>query len=253
MSLSPVTFEFELSVILPAYLEEENLRLLLPRLRRVLDAQGFKYEVLVVDTIRPLDRTSDACALSNVTYLNRAGGNSFGDAVRTGIAAARGRYLLFMDADGSHSPEFIPELLARRAANDVVIASRYIDGGFTENSKSLIWMSRVLNFSYSLVLNLKCKDVSNSFKIYRAEQLRSLRLTCNNFDIIQEILFKLSQAVRGFKVAEVPFSFKKRMFGETKRNLARFILTYLFTILKLRLLSLPVPARKKLPSLAESS
>jgi len=247
-----MTFDFEVSVILPAYLEEENLRLLLPRLKRVLEQQGFKYEILVVDTIRPLDRTADACALSGATYLDRAGGNAVGDAIRTGIAAARGKYLLFMDADGSHTPEFIPELLSRREKHDVVIASRYIDGGFTENSASLIWMSRLLNFSYSLVLNLKCKDVSNSFKIYRAEQLRALRLSCNNFDIIQEILFKLSQAVRGFKVAEVPFSFKKRMFGETKRNLFLFILTYVFTIFKLRLLSLPVPARKKLPSVAEA-
>ena len=231
----------DLTVALPAYLEEENLRILLPRLEATLKRMAISYEILIVDTETPLDHTADVCRGENVRYLNRKGGNAFGNAVRTGIDEARGRRILFMDADGSHTPEFIPELYSRVNQADVVIASRYVEGGFTENSRALVLMSLALNMTYSIVLGLKCKDVSNSFKIYRADQLKELELTCQNFDIVEEILFKLRVLNPGLTIVEVPFSFKKRMFGETKRNLVVFIMTYVMTILKLRFM----PVRRK--------
>lgn len=223
-----------LSVILPAYQEEENLRVLLPRLRDTLQAMEIPYQILVVDTPEPLDLTREVCAQFGVDYVPRRGGNRYGDAIRTGIEEARGEYVLFMDADGSHTPEFIPRLFEFAGQNEVVIASRYVDKGHTENSFILVLMSRVLNLTYSLVLNLPCKDVSNSFKIYRASQLKPLKLRCNNFDIVEEILFKIRRNDSGIRIKEVPYIFKKRMFGETKRNLAVFILTYVYTMIKLR-------------------
>jgi dolichol-phosphate mannosyltransferase len=231
----------DLSVVLPAYLEEENLRVVLPRLNLTLKALPLTYEILVIDTQTPMDHTAEVCKANQVRYLNRKNGNSFGNAVRTGIDGAQGKRILFMDADGSHTPEFIPELYSRIGQADVVIASRYVEGGFTENSRALVWMSLALNITYSVLLGLKCKDVSNSFKIYRADQLKELELTCQNFDIVEEILYKLRVLNPGFKIVEVPFSFKKRMFGETKRNLVAFIMTYLVTIIKLRFM----PVRRK--------
>lgn len=224
----------ELSVLLPSYLEEENLRLLLPRLCDTLTNLTSSYEVIVVDTVVPLDNTRSVCEASDVRYVNRKPGNAFGDAVRSGISEARGEYMLFMDADGSHAPEFIPKLYEFIKEHDIIIASRYIAGGFTENSKLQIFMSRALNFTYALVLNLNCKDVSNSFKIYRSSLLKGLSLRSNNFDIIEEILFKINKNNKNIKIKEVPFSFKKRIFGETKRNLFIFMVTYLYTLLKLR-------------------
>jgi dolichol-phosphate mannosyltransferase len=226
----------ELSVVMPAYLEAENLRLLLPRLKSALEKCELKgFEILVVDTMTPLDETRQVCEQSGVKYLARAPGNFFGDAVRCGIKAAQGEWILCLDSDGSHPPEFAPELLGRRTQADIVIASRYVSGGYTENNLPLVMMSRVLNWTYSVVLNLKCKDVSNSFKLYRASLLKELRLTCSNFDIIEEILFKILRYHPETKISEVPFTFKKRMFGETKRNLLLFISTYIFTMIKLRL------------------
>jgi len=227
--------EPELSVVLPAYLEEENLRLLLPRLNHVLSGGREPFEIIVVDTQTPLDQTREVCVEHGALYLPRGGGETYGDAVRSGVAASKGRRVLLMDADGSHAPEFIPALLAARDRADVVIASRYIAGGYSENSLPLRAMSIVLNLSYAWILGLRCKDVSNSFKLYKGDQLRALRLKCHNFDIVEEILFKLSRANPGLRIVEVPFTFKKRMFGETKRNLLAFIFTYLYTIIKLRL------------------
>jgi dolichol-phosphate mannosyltransferase len=167
-------------------------------------------------------------------YVRREGSNSFGDAVRTAINYAKGKHLIFMDADGSHSPEFIPVMYRFTDEYDVVIASRYIEGGGTDNVRILVGMSLILNLIYSLVLNLKCKDVSNSFKIYRTSLLRELTLRCNNFDIVEEILCKIVRKHKKVRIKEVPFTFKQRMFGHTKRNLLLFIFTFIVTIIKLR-------------------
>ena len=224
----------ELSVVLPAYLEEENLRLLLPRLASTLETLGVHSEVIVVDTVAPLDRTRDVCLAHGCTYLPRTPGNEFGDAVRSGIAASRGRRVLFMDADGSHPPEFIADLWRSREQADVVVASRYTAGGVTENSLPLVLMSRVLNVSYAWVLGLPCRDVSNSFKLYPGAALRRLRLVCHHFDIVEEILYKLVRGPTRARIHEIPFAFKKRMFGDTKRNLLLFIASYAYTIVRLR-------------------
>ena len=224
----------DLSVVLPAFKEEDNLRLLLPRLHKTLTPLVGNYEIIVVDAVSPVDNTREVCTLNNVEYVSRENSNSFGDAVRSGIRKAKGKYVIFMDADGSHPPEFIARLYEYSERFDIVIASRYVDGGWTENSKLLTLMSRVLNITYSLVLNLDCKDVSNSYRLYRGDLLRSGHYSSHNFDIVEEILFKLNRSRGNLKIKEVPFLFKKRMFGKTKRNLVAFMATYLFTLLKLR-------------------
>ncbi len=223
----------DLSVIIPAYLEEENLRLLLPRLVTVLQATSVRWEILVIDTQSPIDNTAQVCEQNGVTHVARQGGTDYGDAVRTGIARAQGKWLLFMDADGSHSPEFIPRLLEASACHDVVIASRYVLGGATENPASLIFMSRVLNIIYRIVLRLPVHDVSNSFKVYDATLLKTANLECRHFDIVEEMLVKCSVARQPFRVIEVPFVFKARMFGHTKRNLLTFILSFYVTLWRL--------------------
>lgn len=226
--------ELDLSIILPAYLEEENLRLLLPRVKSCASEVTSLYEVIVVDTEQPLDGTATACSENKVTYLNRLVDNTYGSAIRTGISRSSGKYIIFMDADGSHHPEFIKELYVQRGVADIVVASRYVDGGHTENSTILILMSRIVNIGYSLVLNIKCKDVSNSFKLYNGDQLRGLELKCKNFDIVEEILFKIMKLYPNAVIKEIPFTFKQRMFGETKRSLFQFIFTYIVTLFRLR-------------------
>lgn len=224
-----------LSIVIPAYLEEENLRVILPRLKRELSNLSESYEVLVIDTVCSLDNTKNVCIENGVTYINRENGNAYGNAVRTGIKYFCGKYIVFMDADGSHSPEFIAKLYQYREHYDVVIASRYVEGGITDNSKILIFMSLIVNIIYSTILNLNCKDVSNSFKLYKASLLKSLNLYCDNFDIIEEILFKLKRGNKSLKIKEIPFCFKQRLYGQTKRNLFKFALSYFFTLIKLRL------------------
>jgi dolichol-phosphate mannosyltransferase len=223
-----------LTIAIPAYLEEENLRIVLPRLSKTLMALPISFEIVVVDTQTPMDNTRMVCQENNVVCINRLSGNNYGDAVRTAIEYCTSPYLLFMDGDGSHAPEFIPNFLKFADSYDVVIASRYVKGGSSHSSKHLVFMSKVVNVLYSVILNLNCKDVSNSFKLYRTALLKPLTLYSKNFDILEEILFKMKRNCRKLRVLELPFKFKDRMFGHTKRNLFVFILTYLYTLLKLR-------------------
>jgi len=225
-----------LSVIIPAYREAKNLKVLLPRLKKILTTLSVESEILIIDTKQSMDNTEKLCALNRVKYFKREADNAYGSAIRTGIQKASGKYILFMDSDGSHLPEFILKMFPFVKEFDVVIASRYVAGGETENSKILILMSKIVNIIYSLVLAINCKDVSNSFKIYRARDIQSLNLKCNNFDVVEEILYKVCRNKKNIKIKEVPCVFKKRMHGTTKRNLFLFMLSYMFTLIRLRLM-----------------
>ena len=225
----------DLSILLPAYLEEENLRLILPRIKSQCQLLTESFEIIVIDTMKPLDGTAELCQELGVKHISRTLGNTYGDAVRSGIASSVGNSVVFMDADGSHTPEFIRNLYENKDPNIICVASRYKDGGYTENSLILVWMSMLVNIGYRVVLGINCKDISNSFKLYPGEALRDLKLKCNNFDIVEEILLKVLKQNPEFKISEIPFTFKKRMFGKTKRNLFLFMFTYLVTLFRLKL------------------
>jgi dolichol-phosphate mannosyltransferase len=224
-----------LSIIIPSYNEFENLQVLLPQLKTELTNSKINYEILIIDTVQGCEETRNICSTYlNIKYINRSPSNSYGDAVRTGINKSNGDFLIFMDADGSHSPSFVKTLYENRKNADIVIASRYIDGGKTENGYILIFMSFVVNKLYSLILNLNVKDVSNSFKLYKSNDIKNLILECSNFDIVEEILYICNVNNPTIKILELPYTFKKRVYGQTKRNLIIFIFTFVITLIKLR-------------------
>lgn len=223
----------KISVILPSYLEAENLRDILPALKNALE--GIDYEILVLDTMEPLDETETVCNINGAKYIARRGGNNYGDAIRTGFADAVGDYIVVMDADGSHDPKCIPEFLKEMESKeyDLIIGSRYCKGGHTENPAILRLMSWMLNVTYRLLFDLRVKDVSDSFRMYKREQIKTLQLECDNFDLVEEILIKLSLYCKTFRVKEIPISFYKRAAGESKRDLVKFIFSYCVTIHRL--------------------
>jgi len=234
--MSPMSLE--VSIVIPAYREAEALTKLLPALKsRVTELTG-AYEILVVDAQQPVDETAAVCSTNAVRHLFRRYGNLYGDAVRSGIEEAGGRYIVFMDADGSHNPAHLKLLWEQREQYDVVIGSRYVAGGHTENPAILIFMSWVVNVIFRLVFQLHTKDVSTSFRLYRAELLKPLRLQCHHFDIVEELLILLS----GRRILEVPVTFERRKAGESKRKLLLFAISYVWTLL--RLLKIKFEARR---------
>jgi len=223
----------DLTVIVPAYKEAEALGLLLPILKHHVSNLTSRNEILIVDTEKPLDNTEDVCKQYGVTHLRRLG-QPYGDAVRSGLQCARGRHILFMDADGSHNPADIPKLWHHRHSFDVVIGSRYVPGGKTENPKILIFLSFIVNFLFRLIFSLRCHDVSNSFRLYKSSTIKSVSIQSDNFDLIPEVLIKICRRYGAEAAVEVPITFEQRKKGESKRNLIAFAATYVNTIIRLR-------------------
>ena len=182
----------------------------------------------------PPDDTEAVCVQNDVIHIRRSGGNSDGDVVRSGIQRSRGRFVLLMDADGSHNPQVVLELWRSRDKAEIVIGSRYVKGGATENPAVLILMSRILNYAYQIAFHLPASDVSNSLRLYRGQQLRSLHLVSNNFDIVEEILIRLVSGRTHSTVLEIPMTFEQRKAGESKRNLPAFMLSYLSSMRRMQ-------------------
>ena len=227
------------AVVMPALDELPNLRVLVPRiLTNLSNATQGAYAVFVVVEAVPSTELIQEIRDLGATPVQRFPTNSFGDALRSGIAAVGDEfdYVIVMDADGSHRPETIPRLLAHAGNGDVVVASRYTHGGTTANGQVLKTMSRALNLGYRVVLGLKCNDVSTNFKLYRRADLQAIVLKCQAFDIVEEILFRIRKLHNNeFAIVEIPDHFAQRNYGTTKRRLGPFVVAYFVTLIRLRL------------------
>ncbi len=128
-----------ISLVIPAYREEENLRFLLPQIHNVLKETGQTYEVLVIDTCQPMDHTEELCREQNAFCIRCKDNDSYGNATRTGIRHAQYDKMVVMDGDGSHQPGVILQMFERMEKEnlDLVVGSRYVKGGKSESGPIL--------------------------------------------------------------------------------------------------------------------
>ena len=223
-----------ISVVLLAYKEAENLKVLLPEIKKYVERCKEDYEILVIDTEKVLDDTPKVCKQYGVRYVNQEE-PYFGGAFRTGIKYASKDKFLIMDSDGSHTPRYIVDIYKMFVQNkcDVVIGSRYVKGGVTNDSQSSQVMSKILNTTFRIFLGIKAKDISTDYRMYDTKQLKKVTLKCNNYDVLQEVLLKLRLNNKKLKIGETPISFSKRLYGESKRQLMKFIISYIKTLVYL--------------------
>ncbi len=217
-----------LTVTILAYHEAENLKWLLPDLKKVIDPLGIdRVEYLIVDSAEPTDDTPEVCRAFGARYVNQEE-PGYGGAYRTAICHAREELFLILDADGSQDYTQIPKMYeAMTADTDVVIGSRYIPGGSTDDAKSSQVMSKFLNFCFRIGIGVNVHDFSDSLRLCRTADLQQLHLTSENFDISEELILKLKLMKGGdITIKEVPVSFKKRIMGESKRSLMKFIVCF---------------------------
>jgi dolichol-phosphate mannosyltransferase len=218
-----------LIVSLATYNEAGNLRPLVAAIRE----HAPNAAVLIIDDNSP-DGTGkiadELCSeLTGIHVIHRAGKLGLGSAVVAGMRFAIDRrydYFLNMDADFSHPPRFIPDLLAGMANHDVMIGSRYIAGGGVEgefNFKRKL-MSTGINWYARLLLGLTTRDNSGSFRCYRVAKLAELdfdRIRSRGYSFMEEILFWCRQA--GCRMGETPILFENRRAGASKINRAEAI------------------------------
>lgn len=215
----------DLSIVIPAWNEGENLRLLLPQLSKALADLGLRYEVIVADH-EATDDTASICTREGARLL-MISGKGYGTSLREAFATAQGEYVLTMDADLSHPSEFIQDLWRKKGDYDVVIASRYIRGGSADMPLTRLVLSRILNGTFSIALQMPVQDLSSGFRLYRRAVLQETSPEGRDFNILQEILTKA--VCRGFTVGEIPFSYQRRGSGSSHARLAAFAVEYLKT------------------------
>lgn len=208
----------DLSVILPVVNERDNLEVLAPRLRALLEREKLDFEILVIDG-GSSDGTAEAAERLGARVL-RERRRGYAGALETGFAEARGNYLLTLDADLSHEPAFLAKLWRARDRADIVIASRYTPGGVSYGDPLRNFLSRALNFTMRHALSMPVRDLSSGFRLYRREAIASLQLESRNFEVLEEILVKAW--AQGYSVYEAPFTYFPRETGRSHARLLRF-------------------------------
>jgi dolichol-phosphate mannosyltransferase len=219
-----------LTVLILALNEGENLRKLLPQLKTHVERVSNDFEIVIVDGGSTDDTLSVATSLGcRVVRQSRPG---YGQALREGIAACSRPFILTLDADMSHPPSYLEEMVTLIRDHDIVIASRYTSGGGYEMPRHRMLLSRALNFTSRLLFGLSVADTSSGYRLYRSEVIQRLPLEASQFDVLIELLVKVKRA--GGRFAEVPFQYRNREDGVSKARLLSFGVAYLRTLLHLR-------------------
>ncbi len=209
----------DISVVLPVMNECENVSILLPRLQSILAREKLSYEILVIDGNSTDGTREMAESLGARVMPERRRG--YAGALTTGLAEAKGDYILTLDADLSHEPDFVGKMWRARTRGDIVIASRYARGGVAYSGFFRRKLSDFLNFALRRVLSLPVGDVSSGFRLYRREVAQQdLDLDSQNFEIQEEILAKAY--AKGFSVTEVPFVYFPRESGSSHARVFKF-------------------------------
>ncbi len=228
-------------IVIPTYNEATNLEELLDRIM----AQPLgNLEVLFVDDNSP-DGTADLAERLSEKYdgrvgvLRRPAKMGLGTAYIAGFTRAVEQgadYIVQMDADLSHAPEYLPHLLSRMKDLDVAVGSRWSRGGGAdpEWGAARRLLSRGASLYSRLLLGLQVKDATTGFKCFHRQALEGLglnRMRSQGFAFQVEVAYACKS--NGYRVAEVPIIFKSRARGRSKMSL-RIILEAFWRVLAIR-------------------
>ena len=193
-----------LSIIIPTK-NEPYINDLITDIRKKVRA---KHEIIVVDK-------SDAIPKIKGAKLVRQKSDGLGRAILEGVVASKGDIILMMDGDGSHDPVYIDKMLSLIKSYDIVIGSRYVEGGSSNDSLPRAVVSRALTAFVSLFLGLRIKDPLSGFAMYRRSVFDSTVLSPKGYKLLMEICYKCGKRERA-KITEVPIRFHQRKTGFSK-------------------------------------
>jgi dolichol-phosphate mannosyltransferase len=218
-----------LSVVIPALNEGASIGELVRRVSQEAERLQVTYEVLVVDG-GSTDGTQRWAAEAGASVVRQTG-RGYADALLLGLRQARGQYIVSMDADYSHDPDFLRALWAARDDAELVIASRYVAGGFAYMPRFRRWLSRILNGVSRSVLSLPVRDLSSGFRLYQRKAVAGLAPRARRFDVLIEILARIR--AEGWRIKEVPFHYRQRQGGRSHVGLVSFGLAYARTLVRM--------------------
>jgi len=212
-------------VVIPTYNEADNL----PSIVAELFAQPMEdLQILIVDDASPdgTGRMADELAARHsgrMHVIHRTGKLGLGTAYITGFKFALERgadYIIQMDADFSHSPNYIPVFLEKMQEHDVVVGSRYVEGGRLDEQWGMgrYFLSWFANSVYTrLLLGIKTRDATAGFKCWRRKVLETIDLDSvkSSGYVFQVEMAYLCEKL-GFRVLEIPIFFEDRRIGRSK-------------------------------------
>jgi dolichol-phosphate mannosyltransferase len=222
-AVTPKTGSERTLVSMATYNEHDNLAPLIQEILAVVPAA----DVLVIDDNSPdgTGQLADKLAADDprIHVVHRAGKQGLGTAILAAMRYAMDHeydFLVNMDADFSHHPRYLPALLAGMRRYDIMIGSRYIAGGGSEN-----WplprrlMSWGVGTVVRLLMRLGARDTSGGYRCYRVALLRRTRLErmiSRGYSFQQEMLYRCRKA--GARIGETPIIFENRRAGASKVN-----------------------------------
>jgi uncharacterized protein (TIRG00374 family) len=219
-----------ISCIVPARNEEGNIAAVVDALSPVLSSSALirDYEIIIVNdnSTDSTGRLIDSLAQKDrhINPVHRVTTPGFGNAIKTGIKAAKGDIIIPFMGDLSDNPGDIPRLVERiDAGYDVAYGSRFIDGGALNGyPRAKLIANRAFNNLVRLSFGIPYRDITNAFKAYRKDVLDEIgvdTLESSGFDLTVEIPIKAH--ILGFRSSEVPVQWYDRTSGEAKLKLSQ--------------------------------
>ena len=219
----PSSAEPRILVSLATYNEATNIASLIGEIHKIVPAA----DVLVIDDNSPdgTGKIVDEMKANDprIHVLHRPGKLGLGTATLAAMNFAMEHnydYLQNMDADGQHPPRYLPGILAGMSQYDVMIGSRYVKGGGTENWPfKRRFISQAVNLLVRALFRMPVKDASGAYRCYRVSKLRVAHLErtrSRGYSFQQEVLFRCHKA--GCTIGEYPILFENRRAGTSKVN-----------------------------------
>jgi dolichol-phosphate mannosyltransferase len=185
------------SIIIPTK-NEEYAPVLVKELNTVIDVP---HEIIVVDKSKCTPSIKGA-----QVYAQKSDG--LGNAVLEGLAYSKGTLIAVMDGDGSHDPKDLLGMIKNASEYEIVIGSRFVEGGKSEDISSRKWVSTVFATLTQIILNLDLKDPMTGFIVARKSVFDRIQLTPRGYKFVIEIIYKAKTSV-----LEYPITFHARKMG----------------------------------------
>jgi dolichol-phosphate mannosyltransferase len=227
----------KLSVVIPAYNEEESLPETINSIYLELLNEKIDHEILVINdnskdnTINVLN--SLITSISTLRYITNMGSNGFGYAVRKGLENFSGDCVAVMMADLSDSPQDLTRFYRTMVKGnyDCVFGSRFIKGGKTyDYPKFKKIVNRVANLIISTSFRIKYNDTTNAFKLYKKETIEGIKpFLAPHFNLTIEL--PLKSIIRGYSYIVIPNSWNNRKYGTSNLKIREMGSRYLFILL----------------------
>ncbi|RFU26546.1 Dolichyl-phosphate beta-D-mannosyltransferase, partial [Scytalidium lignicola] len=213
------------SVILPTYNERANLPIIVKLLNDSFTQNGLEYEIIIVDDASP-DNTAEVAKQlqkafpGRIILKERTGKLGLGTAYIHGLKFATSNFVIIMDADFSHHPKFIPEMIRVQATKDydIITGTRYAGQGagvFGWDLKRKL-VSKGANIFADTVLRPGVSDLTGSFRLYKRDVLETVIAKVQSKGYVFQMELMVLAKSMGYTVAEVPITFVDRVYGESK-------------------------------------